>query len=105
MCCLRRLVAVPEQVTGDCGRQSIEASLCRVMRAAKGTVEYMAPEVLQGLFGVKYEGQPQDIWSCGVMLCASIHQLSRPPACLLARPPAPPRGCWWHRFILPLVGA
>ena len=39
------------------------------MLAGKGAVEYMAPEVLQSAFGVKYEGRPCDVWACGVMLC------------------------------------
>lgn len=38
------------------------------LKSAKGTVEYLAPEVLLCSYCDKYEGQPSDIWACGVML-------------------------------------
>lgn len=50
--------------------------------AAKGTIEYLAPEVVLCSYSNKYEGRPSDTWACGVMLCvlnaASLVSISEP---------------------------
>ena len=49
----------------------------RVNDAAKGTIEYLAPEVVLCSYSNKYEGRPSDTWACGVMLCVS-HTVPHP---------------------------
>lgn len=42
-------------------------------KSAKGTVEYLAPEVVLCSYKKNYDGKMSDVWSCGVILCASQH--------------------------------
>ena len=48
---------------------SLLTSLTCIWDAAKGTIEYLAPEVVLCSYSNKYEGRPSDTWACGVMLC------------------------------------
>lgn len=37
-------------------------------KSAKGTVEYLAPEVVLCSYKKNYDGRMSDVWSCGVIL-------------------------------------
>lgn len=37
-------------------------------KSAKGTVEYLAPEVVLCSYRQQYDGRQSDVWSCGVIL-------------------------------------
>jgi len=54
---------------GSCPRCAQHAEYDSVPKSVKGTIAYLAPEVVLAQFNKSnYDGRLSDVWSCGVML-------------------------------------